>query len=82
MAKFVTNTEENSKADRQTENRAGRKAMNKTQWTKLVTRLTFWLMAEVVLTCIGLDDWSDYSEYLKGQKVVHQINRIAVVINA
>ena len=56
--------------------------MNKTQLTKLVTRLTFWLMAEVVLTCIGLDDWSDYSEFLKGQKLVQQINPIAVVINA
>ena len=34
------------------------------QWPKLFVKLVFWLSAEIALTCLGLDDLADYSEFL------------------
>ena len=36
------------------------------RWKKLMTQATLWLMAEVVLSVMGLDDLADYSEYYFG----------------
>ena len=33
-------------------------------WHKLLMKMTFWLLAEVVLTLVGLDNLADYSEFL------------------
>ena len=33
-------------------------------WHKLLAKLFFWLMAEVVLNTVGLDNMADYSEFL------------------
>ncbi len=42
--------------------------MKKASWKKLVFDLSFWLIAEVVLNIIGIDDLADYNEFLLGQK--------------
>ena len=43
------------------------------QWRKLITKMTVWLLAEVVLTYVGLDNLADYGEYLlSGNDVNHQ----------
>lgn len=34
---------------------------------KVVTRLVLWLIEEVVLTSVGLDDLADFEEYLRGR---------------
>ena len=36
----------------------------KVRWKKLLIRTTFWLVAEVSLNCLGLDDIADYSEFV------------------
>lgn len=33
------------------------------RWKQLVLSATLWMMAEVVLTSIGMDDLADYGEY-------------------
>ncbi|MGK7891919.1 MAG: hypothetical protein AB4042_21540 [Leptolyngbyaceae cyanobacterium] len=32
-------------------------------WQQLIIQFSVWLMAEVVLTLMGIDDLADYSEY-------------------
>ena len=34
------------------------------KWNKLITSFIIWLMAEIVLTSLGLDDLADYSEFV------------------
>ena len=34
------------------------------QWPKIVKKLTFWLITEVMLNLAGLDNLADYSEFL------------------
>ncbi len=36
----------------------------KIQWHKLLLKLTIWLVVEIVLNLMGLDDMADYSEFL------------------
>ena len=36
----------------------------KIQWRKLLLKLTIWLVVEIVLNLMGLDDMADYSEFL------------------
>lgn len=33
-------------------------------WHQLLTKLTVWLMVELLLNVVGLDTLADYSEYL------------------
>ena len=33
-------------------------------WRKLVVRLTVWLLLEIALNFLGLDDMADYGEYI------------------
>ncbi len=33
-------------------------------WPKLLLKILFWLSAEIALSCLGLDDLADYSEFL------------------
>jgi len=33
------------------------------RWKRLLLQSTLWLVAEIVLTCMGLDDLADYGEY-------------------
>lgn len=34
------------------------------QWHKLLCKLTIWLIVEIVLNLMGLDDMADYSEFV------------------
>ena len=34
------------------------------RWRKLLLKLTIWLVVEIVLNLMGLDDMADYSEFL------------------
>ena len=34
------------------------------QWHELLYKLTVWLLAEIVLNLMGLDDMADYSEFI------------------
>ena len=34
------------------------------RWPKLLLRTVVWLGAEIALTCLGLDDLADYSEFI------------------
>ena len=36
----------------------------KVHWQKLLVKLTIWLVAEIALNLIGLDDLADYSEFI------------------
>ena len=36
----------------------------KIRWRKLLLKLTIWLVVEIVLNLMGLDDMADYSEFL------------------
>ena len=38
--------------------------MNSQQWQKLFFKLFFWILVEVFLNVIGLDDMADYSEFV------------------
>ena len=40
------------------------------QWRKVIIRLSIWLIAEIVLTCLGIDDLADYSEYLYQRNLI------------
>ena len=40
------------------------------KWRKLIARFTIWLMLEIALTFLGLDDLADYSEYIFEQHPV------------
>lgn len=33
-------------------------------WHKLLIKMTFWLLAEIILTLVGLDQLADYGEFL------------------
>lgn len=35
-----------------------------TYWSKLFIKAAIWLCAEIALTCLGLDDLADYSEFV------------------
>lgn len=34
------------------------------QWSKLLLKAAVWFCAEIALTCLGLDDLADYSEFV------------------
>lgn len=34
------------------------------QWSKLILKTAVWLGTELALTCLGLDDLADYSEFV------------------
>ena len=35
---------------------------------KIVTKVVFWLATEITLSCMGLDDLADYSEFVFDNK--------------
>jgi hypothetical protein len=40
------------------------------QWKKLLVRATLWLVFEICLNFIGLDDVADYSEFIFERHVI------------
>ena len=35
-----------------------------TQWHKILIKITFWLILEILLNVLGLDSLADYSEFI------------------
>ncbi|NJP22346.1 MAG: hypothetical protein HC763_28755 [Hydrococcus sp. CRU_1_1] len=45
------------------------------QWKTLLLRTTFWLITEVVLNAVGLDNLADYSEFVFERNTIAQGQR-------
>ncbi|GAB4241947.1 MAG: hypothetical protein Kow0049_30950 [Stanieria sp.] len=43
-------------------------------WQKLLIKIFFWLVAEIILNLIGIDNLADYSEFIFAPKTMIQIN--------
>ncbi len=43
--------------------------MIKQTWTNLVIKLVVWLIAEIVLTFLGLDNLADYGEFILAKEI-------------
>ncbi|NER26005.1 MAG: hypothetical protein F6J96_36010 [Symploca sp. SIO1C2] len=41
----------------------------KIRWTRLLVRSSIWLTAEIMLNCLGLDDVSDYVNFILEKSV-------------
>ncbi|MGK7952506.1 MAG: hypothetical protein AB4368_27895 [Xenococcaceae cyanobacterium] len=50
------------------------------QWHRLLYKLTIWLVVEIVLNLMGLDDMADYSEFIFGHGGT-EISSISVCVN-
>lgn len=48
----------------------------KDQWQKLFLKLTAWLIVEILLNCLGLDNVADYSEFIFSYKNLCQVDRV------
>lgn len=46
----------------------------KINWYKLITKIFFWLLIEVVLNLIDIDNLADYSEFLLMSKVTVELD--------
>lgn len=44
----------------------------KIQWKVLLVKIIVWLVAEILFTCLGLDDIADYSEFLAEKRFIAQ----------
>lgn len=40
------------------------------KWKKLLISLLFWLLTEILLNILGLDNLADYSEFINHQKFI------------
>ncbi len=49
----------------------------KVKWKILLTSMTMWLIGEIYLGLLGIDDFSDYNQFLQDR-----INLILVVANS
>ena len=43
-------------------------------WLKMIAKLTFWLVAEIVLNFMGIDDLADYSEFVFDKKFIAHLS--------
>lgn len=50
--------------------RLGRSANMQTQWQKTLIQISFWLIIEILLNLLGLDNLADYSEFVFDQKTI------------
>ena len=41
-----------------------------TQWQKTLLQISFWLIIEILLNLLGLDNLADYSEFVFEQKTI------------
>ena len=57
----------------------------KIHWKKGLAQITFWLLTELVLNFLGLDDLADYSEYIFKYKLMainnHPESKITIIAN-
>ena len=42
--------------------------MKNINWQKLLVKISFWLVAEIILNLLGIDDLADYSEFVYENK--------------
>ena len=42
----------------------------KVRWKLLTSKMIMWLAAEITLTCLGIDDLADYTEFLSEKYVI------------
>ena len=54
-------------------------------WKNLIMKLTFWLLSEILLTFLGLDNLADYSEFIFSKEVsfynsVNSYHQISMII--
>jgi hypothetical protein len=40
------------------------------KWKKLVTQIIFWLVAEIILNLLGLDNLADYGEFVFDREAI------------
>lgn len=54
----------------------------KMQWQRILVKATFWLVTEIILNLLGLDNLADYSEFLFEQEVAIALRQpqMAVVV--
>lgn len=52
------------------------KSQTNVKWKKLLVRVSFWLVTEILFNCVGLDDLADYSEFIfeRNSVVISKIN--------
>ncbi|MEM7727079.1 MAG: hypothetical protein AAF208_12010 [Cyanobacteria bacterium P01_A01_bin.45] len=48
--------------------------MKTARWKKLLCDISIWLIAEIILNLMGIDDLADYSEFLLGNKSTPLLN--------
>jgi hypothetical protein len=51
----------------------------KTQWQKILLKITCWLIVEIILNLLGLDNLADYSEFVFEDKTASLKSYIAEV---
>lgn len=56
----------------------------KMQWQRIWLKAAFWLLTEIILNLLGLDNLADYSEFLFEQEVAFALRQpqIAVVVSS
>ena len=47
-----------------------RLSVMKVRWKLLTSKMIMWLAAEITLTCLGIDDLADYTEFLSEKYVI------------
>ena len=52
----------------------------KVRWKRTVVEITVWLVAEIVLNFVGLDNLADYSEFLFKYKVLTMSHPLELTI--
>jgi preprotein translocase subunit SecG len=40
------------------------------KWKKLLTQITLWLVAEIILNLLGLDNLADYGEFVFDKEAI------------
>ncbi len=63
----------------------GEVEMIQVTWKNLIMKLTVWLLSEILLTFLGLDNLADYSEFIFSQQVsfynhVNSYHQISMII--
>ncbi len=52
----------------------------KVQWQKMVVKITVWVVAEIILNLIGLDNLANYTEFVYEQDMVILTDLYQIVI--
>ncbi len=50
------------------------------RWKILLTRMLFWLIAEIMLNCLGIDDLADYGEYVFERSPVSSLSTLVTLM--